>query len=94
MIGRRVTALTALALMLCPPPVEAREAPDPEHVESAVRFGLPALFAGYRATCADVERGLELLDPLPVDTLAGLVGFVMAVADDDDSGPTSAVGGN
>lgn len=27
--------------------------------------------------CSDIERGLELLDPMPVENLAGLIGFIV-----------------
>ena len=35
--------------------------------------------------CADVERGLELLAPLPPENIAGLVGFVIEMAERDDN---------
>ncbi|WP_126174873.1 hypothetical protein [Tsuneonella rigui] len=34
--------------------------------------------------CGDVERGLELLAPLPPENIAGLVGFVIEMAERDD----------
>jgi hypothetical protein len=34
--------------------------------------------------CTDVERGLELLAPLPPENIAGLVGFVIEMAERDD----------
>ena len=36
------------------------------------------------ASCADVERGMELVAPLPPENIAGLVGFVMDMAGSDD----------
>lgn len=33
------------------------------------------------AQCADVERGLALLDPLPAENIAGLVGFVIEMGE-------------
>lgn len=45
------------------------------------------------AQCPDVERGLELLDPLPADNIAGLIGFVVDMAGDaDDAEAATAVG--
>lgn len=32
------------------------------------------------AMCGDIERGLALLDPMPVENIAGLVGFVVEIA--------------
>ena len=32
-------------------------------------------------SCSKIERGLELLSPLPVDNVAGLMGFVFELAD-------------
>ena len=36
--------------------------------------------------CGDVERGLELLAPLPPENIAGLVGFVIEMAERDGKG--------
>ncbi len=39
--------------------------------------------------CGDVERGLELLAPMPVENIAGLVGFIVDLSekyDDDGEG--------
>lgn len=36
-----------------------------------------------RENCGDVERGLELLAPLPPENIAGLVGFVIEMAERD-----------
>lgn len=33
--------------------------------------------------CADVERGIQLLAPLPAENIAGLVGFVVEMAERD-----------
>ena len=44
--------------------------------------------------CADVERGLELLDPLPADNIAGLIGFIMELTGKDDAGAAQTLGGN
>ncbi|MFN3988801.1 MAG: hypothetical protein ACK4IS_00935 [Erythrobacter sp.] len=32
-------------------------------------------------TCGKIERGLELMSPLPVDNVAGLMGFMLELAD-------------
>ncbi|RXZ66089.1 hypothetical protein [Pelagerythrobacter rhizovicinus] len=163
-------ALASLPLAISTPPVHAR--PDGETIESAVRFGLPALFAGFQATCstelandgyvarngdrlaakftqgadihwpaakdalltlgkgegmdremlagmpdealkpfvtallqqmvsteikpsqcADVERGLELIDPLPADNIAGLIGFMVEMAERDEDADSAQAAG-
>ena len=38
------------------------------------------------AQCTDIERGLELIDPLPADNIAGLIGFMVEMAERDESG--------
>lgn len=37
------------------------------------------------AQCIDIERGLELIDPLPADNIAGLVGFLIEMASNDNN---------
>lgn len=162
-------ALAALSLTLLSAPAHAQSQPGGAEIESAVRFGLPALFAGFQATCSaeladdgyvarnadrlaakfaqgadahwpaakealfmlgedegldremlgempddalkpfvtallqqmvatevkpaqctDIERGLELIDPLPADNIAGLIGFMVEMAERDESGAGSA----
>lgn len=154
---KRALFFATLPLAFAAAPAQAQQELDPAQVESAVRFGLPALFEGYRATCAaelapagyvarnadrlaakfaqgadahwpeakaalltlggddggmdpamisgmpdealkpfvvaflqqmvateikpeqctDIARGLELIDPLPADNIAGLIAFVV-----------------
>jgi len=162
-------AQAPLALMFLAVPANAQTGPSGPEIEGAVRFGLPALFAGYRATCSaqlspdgyvaqnadrlvakfadgadahwpaakaalstlgddqgmdsamlaqmpddalkpfvtallqqmvateikptqciDVERGLELIDPLPADNIAGLIGFMVEMAERRDSSSDTA----
>ena len=46
------------------------------------------------AQCVDVERGLELIDPLPADNIAGLIGFMVEMAERrDGDANTDAVAG-
>jgi len=40
--------------------------------------------------CADVERGLELLAPLPPENIAGLVGFFVEMAEREDKAKAKA----
>ena len=42
--------------------------------------------------CGDIERGLELLAPLPPENIAGLAGFLLEMADRDKK-PKAAQGG-
>jgi len=162
-------ALASLAFTLSTASAHAQSEPDAAEIESAIRFGLPALFAGFQATCTsqladdgyvarnadrltvkfaegadahwpaakdalftlggkqgmdrdmlsempddalkpfvtalfqqmvateikptqctDVERGLELIDPLPADNIAGLIGFIVEMAERDKSGAPPA----
>ena len=155
-IKRAFALAAALPLAFSAMPAQAQQELDPAQIESAVRFGLPALFEGYQARCAaqlapggyiarnadrlaakfaegadahwleaksallalgaddgmdpamiagmpdealkpfvvafvqqmaateikpdqcqDIERGLELIDPLPADNVAGLVAFAV-----------------
>ena len=147
MIASRLAAASlSLSLTVGAMPAQAQSNADPEEIASAVRFGLPALFEGYRTRCSatlspegfvaqnaerqeralglgpdlvagmpdealkpfvtgilqqmaateiqpdqcsDVERGLELLDPLPADNIAGLIGFIVEIAGDSKD-PASA----
>lgn len=163
------TALASLALAFFTMPANAQGGTSSSEIEGAVRFGLPALFEGYRASCSaqlspdgyvaqnadrlaakftegadahwpaakatlstlsndqgmdsamladlpdealkpfvtallqqmvaaeikpsqciDVERGLELIDPLPADNIAGLIGLVVEMAERGDSGSEAA----
>ena len=172
MIASRLAAASlSLSLTVGAMPAQAQSNADPEEIASAVRFGLPALFEGYRTRCSatlspegfvaqnaerlaakfadgadarwpeakgallslgtdeglepdlvagmpdealkpfvtgilqqmaateiqpdqcsDVERGLELLDPLPADNIAGLIGFIVEIAGDTKD-PASALTG-
>jgi hypothetical protein len=55
--------------------------------DSALKPFVDAMISSMVATkikagdCGDVERGLELLAPLPPENIAGLVGFVIEMAD-------------
>jgi hypothetical protein len=57
--------------------------------DSALKPFVDAMISSMVATkikvgdCPDVERGLELLAPLPPENIAGLVGFVIEMADKD-----------
>lgn len=163
------TALAPLALAFFALPANAQTGPSGPEIESAVRFGLPALFNGFQATCSaqlapdgyvarnadrlvakfaegadahwpaakaalstmgndqgvdsamlaempddalkpfvtallqqmaaseikptqcvDVERGLELIDPLPADNIAGLIGFMVEMAERDGKSADAA----
>jgi hypothetical protein len=163
------TALAPLALAIFAMPANAQVRPSGPEIEGAVRFGLPALFNGFRATCSaqlapdgyvalnadrllakfaegadahwpaakaalstlgddqgmdsamlaempddalkpfvtallqqmvvaeikptqcvDVERGLELVDPLPADNIASLIGFMVEMAERDESNTNAA----
>lgn len=35
--------------------------------------------------CADIERGLELLDPLPAENVSGLIGFILEMVEKYDT---------
>jgi hypothetical protein len=165
-IRATMSALLVAAAVLPASAAQAQADMSAAQIESAVRFGLPSLFAGYRATCAaelspqgyvtrnaarleakfadgsdaywpaarealmgmggeqqeidpamleqmpddvlkpfvttlieqkvateikpaqcsDIERGLELLDPLPAENIAGLIGFVVEMAEQKDAG--------
>lgn len=162
-------AMASLSLMLLAAPAQAQPEPGGTGIQSAVRYGLPALFAGFRATCSaeladdgyvarnadrlaakfaqgadahwpaaretlfmlgqdegmdremlrempddalkpfvtallqqmvatevkpaqcpDIERGLELIDPLPADNIAGVIGFMVEMAEHDKDGAGAA----
>ena len=57
--------------------------------DSALRPFIDAMISSMVATkikadnCADVERGLELLAPLPAENIAGIIGFVIELSDKD-----------
>ena len=40
--------------------------------------------------CSDIERGLEILDPLPADNLAAMVGFFVEMGQKDDAAEDGA----
>ena len=42
--------------------------------------------------CPDVERGIELLAPLPPENVAGLVGFIFELKEREDRGKTASGG--
>lgn len=58
--------------------------------DSALKPFVDAMISTMVATklkpenCPDIERGLELLAPLPPENIAGLVGFVIEMAERDD----------
>ena len=53
MIASRLAAASlALSLTVGAMPAQAQSNADPEEIASAVRFGLPALFEGYRTRCS------------------------------------------
>jgi hypothetical protein len=47
-----------------------------------------------QAQCQDVERGLALLDPLPVENIAGFAAFLFEMVGDDDAKGTPATNGS
>jgi hypothetical protein len=57
--------------------------------DSALKPFVDAMISSMVATkikpgdCGDIERGLELLAPLPPENVAGLVGFAIEMADRD-----------
>lgn len=171
---KRALVFAALPLVSAAVPAQAQQELDPARIESAVRFGLPALFEGYRARCSaqlspdgyvarnadrlaakfaqgadahwpeakaalltlggddsgmdpamiagmpdealkpfvvaflqqmvatevkpeqclDIARGLELIDPLPADNIAGLIAFMVEMAgrEEDSAGDAMAAG--
>ena len=44
--------------------------------------------------CLDIARGLELIDPLPADNIAGLIAFMVEMAgrEEDSAGDAMAAG--
>jgi hypothetical protein len=66
--------------------------------DSALRPFIDAMISSMVATkikadnCADVERGLELLAPLPPENIAGIIGFVIELSDKDKA-PKAGQGG-
>lgn len=169
---KRALVIAALPLAFAAP-AQAQPQLDPAQIESAVRFGLPALFEGYQARCSaqlspdgyvarnadrlaakfaqgadahwaeargalvalgsddgmdpamisgmpdealkpfvtallqqmaateiksdqclDIARGLELIDPLPADNIAGLIAFAVEMgAHADEQAADQAVAG-
>ncbi len=40
--------------------------------------------------CSDVERGLELLDPMPADNIAGTIGFIIEMVQKEEQAQEAA----